>query len=39
MPTHLASALSSISPGSTVLLGYLIRGQWQAEKAIILGNH
>ncbi len=39
MPAQLASPLSGISPESTVLLGSLIRGQWQAEKAIILGSH
>jgi S1-C subfamily serine protease len=38
-PMELAAALSGIPPGSTVRLGYLIRGQWQAETSVILGTH
>jgi opacity protein-like surface antigen len=38
-PMELAGALSGIAPGSSVRLGYLIRGQWQSEKTVILGSH
>lgn len=38
-PMELAAALSGIAPGSTVRLGYMIRGQWQSETTVILGGH
>jgi len=38
-PTELISALSTISVGSKVRLGYVIRGMWQSEAMVILGNH
>jgi hypothetical protein len=37
-PMELATALSAISPGSKVRIGYMIRGQWQAETVVILGG-
>jgi len=38
-PTELISALSAISVGSTVHLGYMIRGMWQSEATVTVGNH
>jgi len=37
-PTELTSALSTISPGSKVLLGYAIRGMWHSEATVTLAN-
>ena len=37
-PMELAAALSSIPSGTTVRLGYMIRGQWQSETHIILST-
>jgi len=37
-PLELAGALSGVPPGGTVRLGFLIRGQWQSETAVILGG-
>lgn len=37
-PMELAAALSSIPSGGTVRIGYMIRGQWQAETNVILGG-
>jgi opacity protein-like surface antigen len=38
-PMELAAALSVIASGTTVRLGYMIRGAWQTETTVILGNH
>jgi Outer membrane protein beta-barrel domain/PDZ domain len=38
-PVELAAALSGIAPGSSVRLGYMIRGQWQSETTVIIGGH
>jgi S1-C subfamily serine protease len=38
-PTELAAAMSGIAPGSTVRLGVIVRGLWQTETSVILGNH
>jgi len=37
-PAELTSALSAITPGSKVLLGYAIRGMWHSEATITLAN-
>lgn len=37
-PTELASALSTIAPGSKVRMGFAIHGEWQAEATVTLGN-
>jgi hypothetical protein len=38
-PMELAAVLSGISTGTSVRLGYTIRGQWQSETTVILGGH
>jgi hypothetical protein len=38
-PMELASELANHSPGDKVKLGFLIRGQWQSETVLLLGNH
>jgi|SRR5579863_3519596 len=35
-PTELAAALSGAAPGSSVHLGYMIRGQWQSEMTVVI---
>jgi S1-C subfamily serine protease len=37
-PTELARALSTITPGSKVRIGFAIHGEWQAEATVTLGN-
>jgi S1-C subfamily serine protease len=38
-PIELATELSNRSAGDKVRLGYLIRGQWQTETVLVLGNY
>jgi opacity protein-like surface antigen len=38
-PMEMAVAMSDRSPGTKVVLGTLIRSQWQAETTVILANH
>jgi hypothetical protein len=38
-PMELASELASHASGDKVRLGFLIRGQWQTETVVLLGNH
>jgi len=38
-PMELAADLSSLTPGTSVKLGFLISGQWQSEATITLGSH
>lgn len=38
-PADLLAAMAAIASGTTVRLGFLIKGQWQSEKSIVLGNH
>jgi membrane-associated protease RseP (regulator of RpoE activity) len=37
-PMELAAVLSGVSAGSSVRLGYMIRGQWQSETTVIFGS-
>ena len=38
-PMELAAELSGRAAGDKIRLGYLVRGQWQTETVILLGNH
>jgi hypothetical protein len=38
-PMELAAALSDVAPGTAVRLAYMIRGAWQTETTVVLGNH
>jgi len=38
-PLDLVNALSGAAPGTKVKVGYMIRGEWQTEKPVILGSH
>jgi len=38
-PTELISAMSTISVGSKVRLGYMIRGMWHSEATVTVANH
>lgn len=38
-PMELATELASHAPGDKVKVGFLIRGLWQSEAVVILGNH
>ncbi len=38
-PSELAAELANHAPGDQIKIGYMIRGQWQAETTIVLGNH
>jgi len=38
-PTELATALSEIAPGSKVRIGFIIRGQWQSETVVSMGEN
>ena len=37
-PMELAAALVNRSAGDKVTIGFLIRGQWQTDKVLLLGN-
>jgi hypothetical protein len=38
-PTELAAELANRPTGDRITIGYLIRGQWQKETVLIVGNH
>ena len=38
-PEELANALSGVANGAKVRLGFLIRGMWQSETTVVIGDH
>ncbi len=38
-PAELANAFSGMTAGTKVRLGFMIRGMWQSEATVIIGNH
>lgn len=38
-PAELANALAGTTAGTKVRLGFMIRGMWQSEATVIIGNH